>query len=91
MAGYYYGFGYSRDREQSGLRASRASSCGCVSLAPPVDGAANAACVAFMAKALGVSRSRVQIQAGHKGRNKVLYIADLTPQQAATALGMAES
>ncbi|PON11248.1 hypothetical protein C2W62_45830 [Candidatus Entotheonella serta] len=59
--------------------------------APPVDGAANAACVAFMAKALGVSRSRVQIQAGHKGRNKVLYIADLTPQQAATALGMAES
>jgi len=57
--------------------------------APPVDGAANAACVALLAKRLGVSRSRVQIRAGLKGRDKVLYIADLTPEQAATALGIA--
>ncbi len=56
--------------------------------APPVDGAANAACVAFLAKALGVSRSRVQIRSGLKGRNKVLYIADLTPEQAAASLGI---
>jgi uncharacterized protein (TIGR00251 family) len=57
--------------------------------APPVDGAANAACVALLAKTLGVSRSRVQIRAGAKGRDKVLYIADLTPEQAVTALGIA--
>lgn len=54
--------------------------------APPVDGAANAACIAFLAKALGVSRSRVQIRSGARGRDKVLYIANLTPEQAATAL-----
>ena len=57
----------------------------------PVDGAANAACMAFLAKALGVSRSRVQMRAGAKGRDKVLYIADLTPEQVATALGIAGS
>ena len=57
--------------------------------APPVDGAANAACVALLAKRLGVSRSRVQIRTGLKGRDKVLHIADLTPEQAATALGIA--
>jgi uncharacterized protein len=57
--------------------------------APPVDGAANVACMAFLAKTLGVSRSRVQMRAGAKGRDKVLYIADLTPEQAATALGIA--
>lgn len=57
--------------------------------APPVDGAANAACIAFLAKTLGVSRSRVAIRTGTKGRNKVLYIADLTPGQAAAALGIA--
>ena len=59
--------------------------------APPVDGAANAACMAFLAKTLGVSRSRVQLRAGAKGRDKVLYIADLTPAQVATALGIAGS
>lgn len=56
--------------------------------APPVNGAANAACIAFLAKTLGVSRSRVQIRTGAKGRDKVLYIADLTPEQAAAALGI---
>ncbi len=56
--------------------------------APPVDGAANAACIAFLAKTLGVSRSRVHIRTGAKGRDKVLYIADLTPEQAASALGI---
>ncbi|ETW94020.1 MAG: hypothetical protein ETSY1_36665 [Candidatus Entotheonella factor] len=59
--------------------------------APPVDGAANAACIALLAKTLGVSRSRVQIRTGAKGRDKVLYIADLTPEQAAAALGMTET
>jgi uncharacterized protein (TIGR00251 family) len=59
--------------------------------APPVEGAANAACMAFLAKTLGVSRSRVQIRTGAKGRSKVLYIADLTLEQAAAALGITGS
>ena len=55
-------------------------------MAPPVGGAANAACIAFLAKQLGVSRSRIQLYAGEKSRNKVVHIAGLTPIQIATAL-----
>lgn len=56
--------------------------------APPVGGAANAACIAFLAKQLGVSRSRVQLTAGEKSRDKLVHIAGLTPAQVATALGI---
>lgn len=56
--------------------------------APPVDGAANAACIAFLAKALGVSRSQVRLQAGEKSREKLLHIAGLTPAEVSTALGI---
>lgn len=56
--------------------------------APPVDGAANKACVAFLAKTLGVSRARVRIHAGAKSRDKLLHVSGLTPTQAAEALGI---
>ena len=42
--------------------------------APPVDGAANKACVAFLAKTLGVSKSSLEIVSGHKDRNKVVSV-----------------
>jgi uncharacterized protein len=42
--------------------------------APPVDGAANKACVAFLAKTLGVSKSSLEIVSGHKDRNKVVAL-----------------
>ena len=42
--------------------------------APPVDGAANKACVAFLAKTLGVSKSSLEIVSGHKDRNKVVAV-----------------
>ncbi len=38
--------------------------------APPVDGKANAALVAFIAKLVGVPRRAVHIDAGHGGRDK---------------------
>ncbi len=38
--------------------------------APPVDGAANAALVKFLAKTLGVPKRDVVIVSGHKGRDK---------------------
>lgn len=38
--------------------------------APPVDGAANKALVAFLAKQLGVAKSRLEIASGHTGRVK---------------------
>jgi uncharacterized protein (TIGR00251 family) len=49
--------------------------------APPVDGAANAACIAFLAKSLGVSRSQVRIEAGIKSRDKLIHVTGLTPDE----------
>ena len=43
--------------------------------APPVDGAANAAVIAFMAKGLGVPRSSLDIVAGQTSRLKSLHLA----------------
>ena len=42
--------------------------------APPVDGAANEALVAFMADELGVPRRLVRIVSGFGSRNKVLEV-----------------
>lgn len=38
--------------------------------APPVDGAANKACVAFLAKQLGVAKSQMEIVSGQTARTK---------------------
>jgi uncharacterized protein (TIGR00251 family) len=43
--------------------------------APPVEGAANAACVAFLADALGLPKSALSIVAGHTGRRKTIAVA----------------
>jgi uncharacterized protein (TIGR00251 family) len=59
--------------------------------APPVDGAANTACLAFLAKTLGVNRAQLRLQAGSKSRDKLVHITGLTPAQVATALGLASS
>jgi uncharacterized protein (TIGR00251 family) len=56
--------------------------------APPVDGAANVACLALLAKTFGVSRSRVRLQAGEKSRDKVVHIAGVTLAEVAIALGI---
>jgi len=67
---------------------------GCVRLrltAPPVDGAANAACIAFLAKILDISRGQIRLQAGDKSRDKLVHITGLTPAQVAAALSIAPS
>lgn len=46
--------------------------------APPVDGAANEALRALLAKALGVPRSAVAILRGETGRNKTVEIRGAT-------------
>ena len=43
--------------------------------APPVDGKANAALVSFIAEALGLPRSAVNLTSGQTSRRKVLEIA----------------
>ena len=42
--------------------------------APPVDGAANEALVAFLAESLGVPRSRVRIASGTTSRRKTVEV-----------------
>lgn len=43
--------------------------------APPVDGAANEALIAFVAKALGVAKRDVEIVRGASSRDKTLRVA----------------
>ncbi|MBR4190676.1 MAG: DUF167 domain-containing protein [Kiritimatiellae bacterium] len=50
--------------------------------APPVDGAANAALMEFLADKAGVPRSRVRIVSGTTGRNKRVEIAGLAAAEA---------
>jgi uncharacterized protein (TIGR00251 family) len=59
--------------------------------APPVDGAANAACIAFLARILDISRAQIRIQAGEKSREKLLHITGVTPAQVAAVLGIAHA
>jgi uncharacterized protein (TIGR00251 family) len=49
--------------------------------APPVDGAANAALVAFMADELDVARSHVRIVSGLTGRRKVVEIDGVSQEK----------
>lgn len=49
--------------------------------APPVDGKANEACVAFFADVAGVAKSRVRIVSGLAGRMKVLEIEGIGQEE----------
>lgn len=54
--------------------------------APPVDGAANAALVQFVADKLGVAKSRVRLISGTSSRRKVLEIEGVDEQTVANRL-----
>ncbi|MBE0591486.1 MAG: YggU family protein [Gemmatimonadales bacterium] len=56
--------------------------------APPVDGAANAALVAFLAERLGLPRGSVTVVAGVKGRRKRVGIAGRSLDEVLAALGL---
>jgi uncharacterized protein (TIGR00251 family) len=49
--------------------------------APPVEGAANAELIAFLAKRLRVSKSAVQIVKGARARDKVVEIEGVSADQ----------
>ncbi len=49
--------------------------------APPVEGAANAALIEFVAEWLGVRRSAVSIVSGDKARNKLVRVNGVTRAQ----------
>ena len=54
--------------------------------APPVDGEANAALIAFLAAALGVRRADVAILRGETGRRKTVRVAGASAASARAAL-----
>ena len=47
--------------------------------APPVDGKANDALLAFIAKTLGIPKSRVHLLSGQASRSKRVAVTGLTP------------
>ena len=49
--------------------------------APPTEGQANAGVIALLAKALGVSKSSLEIVRGHGSRDKVVLVETLTEQE----------
>ena len=51
--------------------------------APPVDGEANAAVIALLARRLGIARGDIAVIAGASSRRKTLRIANVTQQQIA--------
>lgn len=64
---------------------------GCVKIrlaAPPVDGAANAALVEFIAERLNVAKSRVRIVTGSSSRRKVVEVEGVTAAQLSQALAL---
>lgn len=54
--------------------------------APPVGGAANDACLRFLADLLGVSRARLSIVRGQRARQKLIRIAQLSSTAVYTRL-----
>lgn len=62
---------------------------GCIKIrlaAPPVDGAANAALVEFIAERLNIAKSKVRIVTGSGSRRKVVEVEGVTAAQLSRAL-----
>ena len=55
--------------------------------APPVEGAANAALIEFLAEVLGVRKNQIEILSGHTSRDKIVCVVGLTPRQVEERLG----
>jgi hypothetical protein len=49
--------------------------------APPLEGRANKACLAFLGKILGCSKRDVELVNGQKSRSKTFEIAGMTAEQ----------
>lgn len=49
--------------------------------APPVGGKANQALIKFLAKLLGVAKSKIEIRSGAASRNKLILVKGLTAQE----------
>jgi len=57
--------------------------------APPLEGRANSALVAFLAETFGLPKSRVELVSGELSRSKVILLRGVTLEQAKTKLSFA--
>jgi len=57
--------------------------------APPVDGAANDALIAFLAERLGIGQRQITIVRGATARDKTIAIEGLAPGEIPRRLGLA--
>jgi hypothetical protein len=55
---------------------------------PPIEGRANQACIEFLARLLGVSRSSIEILSGQSGRNKLVRVAGLSADEVRRRLSL---
>ena len=49
--------------------------------APPVEGAANRACIELLAKKLGLKKSQMEIMAGNRFRKKTVMVKDICREE----------
>lgn len=56
--------------------------------APPVDGAANAELIEFLARRLGIPRRQVALESGETSRRKAVLVSGLRPEDVAARLGL---
>jgi uncharacterized protein (TIGR00251 family) len=54
--------------------------------APPIEGRANAALVAFLGELFGVAKSQVELMSGELGRSKVFLLRGVTLERARAVL-----
>ena len=54
--------------------------------APPVEGAANEACIKLLAKELGLKKSQMEISSGAKSRKKTVMIKDISKEMLQTKI-----
>ena len=54
--------------------------------APPVEGAANEACIKLLAKELGLKKSQMEISSGAKSRKKTVLIKDISKAELETEI-----
>ena len=50
-------------------------------IAPPIEGRANDACIAFLAELLNLPRSSITITSGQSSRNKVIHVAGISADE----------
>lgn len=76
-------------------RASRTQLCGLHDgmlkiqvAAPPVDGAANKALIAFLSSTLGIAKRSVRFVSGETGKRKVFALSGVSVEEAKGLLGL---